>query len=81
MKKDFMEFLKKSTTAFQAVFEMAQRLEEAGFERIREEDAWNIAGGDKKYVVRNDSSLISFSVKPLDDLRFLSACIKVMPSS
>lgn len=62
MKKDFMEFMKKSTTAFQAVFEVAQRLDAAGFERISESEEWNISGGDKKYVVRNDSSLIAFSV-------------------
>ncbi len=62
MKKDFMEFMKKSTTAFQAVFEVTQRLDAAGFERISESEEWNISGGDKKYVVRNDSSLIAFSV-------------------
>lgn len=62
MKKDFMEFMKKSTTAFQAVFEVAQRLDAAGFERISESEEWNISGGEKKYVVRNDSSLIAFSV-------------------
>lgn len=62
MKNDFIKFIKQSMTAFQTVAELTQRLEEAGFERIREEDAWNIAGGDKKYVVRNDSSLIAFSV-------------------
>lgn len=62
MKKDFMEFMKKSATAFQAVFEVAQRLDAAGFERISESEEWSISGGEKKYVVRNDSSLIAFSV-------------------
>lgn len=62
MKKDFIEFMKQSTTAFQAVAEMVQRLEAAGFERISEAEVWKIAGGDKKYVVRNDSSLIAFSI-------------------
>ncbi len=62
MKKDFMDFMKQSTTAFQAVAETAQRLEEAGYERVSEADVWNICAGDKKYVVRNDSSLIAFSV-------------------
>lgn len=62
MKRDFMEFMKKSTTSFQTVAEMALRLDAAGFEQVREEDAWQITGGDKKYVMRNDSSLIAFSV-------------------
>lgn len=62
MKKDFMEFMKQSTTAFQAVAMAVQRLEAAGYERVSEADVWNILAGDKKYVVRNDSSLIAFSV-------------------
>ena len=41
-----MEFMKKSTTAFQAVFEVTQRLDAAGFERISESEEWNISGGD-----------------------------------
>lgn len=62
MKKDFMEFMRQSTTAFQAVAQTAQRLEAAGYERLYEEDVWEIKGGDKKFVVRNDSSLVAFAV-------------------
>lgn len=62
MHKDFFEFMENSTTAFQAVAQMTSRLDEAGYERLQEQDVWNIVPGDKKYVIRNDSSLIAFSV-------------------
>ena len=62
MHKDFFEFMENSTTAFQAVAQMTKRLDEAGYERLQEQDTWNIVPGDKKYVIRNDSSLIAFSV-------------------
>ncbi len=57
-----MNFIKESTTAYQAVAETAKRLDEAGYERIYEADEWKIGAGDKKYVVRNDSSLIAFCI-------------------
>ncbi len=57
-----MHFIKESTTAFQAVAETAKRLEAAGYERLYEGDEWKFGAGDKKYVVRNDSSLIAFVV-------------------
>ena len=62
MKQDFMNFIKESTTAFQAVAETTKRLEAAGYERVYEEDAWSLKAGDKKYVVRNDSSMIAFAI-------------------
>jgi len=62
MHKDFFEFIENSTTAFQAVAQMTKRLDEAGYERLQEQDTWNVVPGDKKYVIRNDSSLIAFSV-------------------
>lgn len=62
MKQNFMNFIKESTTAFQAVAETAKRLEEAGYERLLEGAEWKLSAGDKKYVVRNDSSLIAFAI-------------------
>nr|MBQ8253553.1 M18 family aminopeptidase [Lachnospiraceae bacterium] len=62
MQKDFMEFMENSTTAFQTVVQMAERLEAAGYEKLLERDTWKVEPGDKKYVVRNDSSVIAFSI-------------------
>lgn len=60
--EDFLSYMEDSTTAFQAVAEAAKRLEAEGYDRIEEKDKWNIKAGDKKYVVRNDSSLIAFRI-------------------
>ena len=63
-----MNFIKESATAFQAVAETAKRLEAAGYERVYEEDAWSLKAGDKKYVVRNDSSMIAFAIPNKEQL-------------
>lgn len=65
--QDFLSYMENSTTAYQAVAEAAKRLEAAGYEKIEEKEEWNIKPGDKKYVVRNDSSLIAFQI-PMEDL-------------
>ncbi len=62
MKQDMMNFINNAATAFQAVAETAAKLEKNGYERLYEADEWKIVPGDKKYVVRNDSSLIAFRV-------------------
>ncbi len=62
MHKDFIRFMEESTTAYQAVYEVMQRLESDGYERLCEAQQWDIRPGDKKYVVRNDSSIIAFRV-------------------
>ena len=67
MKKEFMEFMEQSTTVYQTAAETSRRLEQAGYERLEEKDMWNICPGDKKYVVRNDSSLVAFSIPQEDE--------------
>jgi len=62
MKQDFLKYIKESTTAYQAIAETIKKLEEAGYERICESDEWDLCAGSRKYVVRNDSSLIAFRV-------------------
>lgn len=57
-----LEFIDASPTPFHAVAEAARRLEESGFTRLREEDAWKLAPGGRHYVTRNGSTLIAFVV-------------------
>lgn len=57
-----LQFIDASPTPFHAVAEAARRLEESGFTRLREEDAWTLAPGGKHYVTRNGSTLIAFVV-------------------
>lgn len=64
MKKvaDFLDFVRRAPTAFHAVSELSKLLDEAGFLRLKETDAWQLAPGGKYYVTRNGSALIAFCV-------------------
>ncbi|MCO5170025.1 MAG: M18 family aminopeptidase [Planctomycetes bacterium] len=57
-----LEFIDAAPTPFHAVAEAARRLEQSGFTRLREEDAWALAPGARRYVTRNGSTLIAFVV-------------------
>ena len=54
--------ISKSYTPFHAVNRAAEILDGNGFERIREENEWNLKVGGKYYVTKNDSALIAFVV-------------------
>ncbi|MCI9123401.1 MAG: M18 family aminopeptidase [Eubacterium sp.] len=55
-------FLKECPTAFHAVARIGQELECNGYERLRENEKWEIKPGGSYYVTRNDSSLIAFCI-------------------
>jgi aspartyl aminopeptidase len=57
-----MQFIENSPTAFHAVDSAAKILDEAGFMRLNECDAWNLVRGGKYYVTRNLSSIIAFVI-------------------
>ncbi|PWW35924.1 M18 family aminopeptidase [Chromohalobacter israelensis] len=63
-----LHFLERSPTPWHAVDNMARRLEQAGYRRLEETEAWQLAPGDRFYVTRNASSLIAMQV-PTDPLR------------
>ncbi len=56
------EFLSRATTPFHAVAELERQLQDAGFTRLAEEEAWSAGAGDRHYVIRNDSSIIAFGI-------------------
>ena len=58
----FMDFVKRSPTAFHAADQVARMLEEAGYERRMEQEKWEIRPGGRYYVTRNQSSLLAFDV-------------------
>lgn len=60
--QDLSAFITASPTAFHTAAEVARRLESAGFSRLREDGAWELAPGNRHYVLRNNSSLIAFKV-------------------
>ncbi len=56
-----LAFLKASPTPFHAVKQIAQRLDEAGFEYLPEQEDWSIESYGRYYTTRNDSSIIAFT--------------------
>lgn len=59
---DLLEFLDASPSPWHAVAEAARRLEEAGFSRLLEQEAWNLEPGGAYYLTRGGSSLVAFVV-------------------
>ncbi|MGN1346856.1 MAG: M18 family aminopeptidase [Eubacteriales bacterium] len=60
--RELLTFIENSPTAFHAVDSAAKLLDEAGFSRLNESDAWNLARGGKYYVTRNLSSILAFVI-------------------
>lgn len=60
--KGFLDFARKSPTAFHAVDAICEMLENRGFMELNERAEWNVAPGGKYYVTRNRSAVIAFSV-------------------
>ena len=57
---DLLTFLDAGVSPFHAVAEMARRLDGAGFTRLDERDRWEVAAGDRCYVVRDGGSIVAF---------------------
>ena len=89
LNQGLIDFLAASPTPFHATASLARRLEEAGYQRLDERDAWRTEAGGRYYVTRNDSSLIAFKLgrnAPLEHgLRLVGAhtdspCLRVKPN-
>ncbi|MBR6569466.1 MAG: M18 family aminopeptidase, partial [Clostridia bacterium] len=62
MVRDFLSFIHQSPSAFHSVAALCGQLENGGFARLNEFDAWDIQPGGRYFVTRNLSSVIAFSV-------------------
>ena len=60
--KEMLNFIEKSPTCFHAVANIEELLEEAGFCKLRENEAWELKKGGRYYTQRNDSSVIAFAI-------------------
>ena len=58
--KSLFEFLDSSKTAYHTVENICARLTECGYERLYENDSWELSLGGKYFVVRDGSSVIAF---------------------
>ncbi|MBW3604337.1 MAG: M18 family aminopeptidase [Actinobacteria bacterium] len=60
--QDLLRFVAAGPSPYHAVAEMARRLDDAGFTQLDETAQWSLAAGDRRYVVRDGSSLVAFRV-------------------
>ncbi|MDB4977806.1 MAG: family aminopeptidase [Myxococcaceae bacterium] len=59
---DLLAYIDASPSPFHAVLETQRRLEAAGFSRVEERDAWQLAPGARAYLVRDGGSIAAFEV-------------------
>ncbi|CAI5939315.1 unnamed protein product [Closterium sp. NIES-64] len=87
----FIEYLNNSWTQFHATASARDLLRAAGYEQLRESDAWQLRPGGKYFFTRNLSSIVAFAVgekaSPASlPLRIVAAhtdspCLKLKPVS
>jgi aspartyl aminopeptidase len=70
--KDLLAYIDASPSPFHAVEETIRRLAEAGYKQRFEQDAWELAPGERFFVVRGDASVAAFEVgiEPPEDAGF-----------
>ena len=59
---DLLAFIDRCPTPYHAVAEATRRLRGAGFRELSEAEVWELSAGDRRYVVRNDGSLVAFQL-------------------
>lgn len=69
--REVLNFIEHSPSCFHAVAQLAQMLDQAGYQRLKECDGWTLEKGGKYYVTRNGSSIIACHVgEQLDNYHF-----------
>lgn len=59
---DLLGYIAAAPTPFHAAAQSARRLESAGFRRLHEGDRWELAPGDRFYLIRGESTLAAFEL-------------------
>ncbi len=86
--QQLLNFIGSSPTPFHAVRNIRELLDNAGFQSLPEEDAWELKHGGRYYITRNGSSIIAFVLgqAPVEEsgIRMVGAhtdspCLKVKP--
>ena len=60
--EDLFTFINHSPTPFHVVVNSAAKLSAQGFQRLHESDSWQHLGPGSYFVIRNDTSLIAFTL-------------------
>lgn len=66
--QELLQFLDNSLTAYHAVYEVKKKLKEQGFQELSEKQEWTLQKGGSYYCVRNDSSIMAFTI-PTGDVK------------
>lgn len=61
-----LQFINESPSTYHVIANIKARLESAGFEELKEKDAWNVSYGKSYFVIRNGSSVIAFKMPKAD---------------
>ena len=69
--QDLLTFLGASPSRFHAVENLCHTLDGAGYTRLSEGRAWELAPGGKYYVTRNGSALLAFRIPRKDFTGFM----------
>jgi aspartyl aminopeptidase len=59
---DLLAFIDASPTPYHAVAEGVRRLRASGYTPIGSEQVWELAPGDRRYLVRSEGTLVAFEV-------------------
>jgi len=62
LNQQLLSFIAQSPTPFHATAQLSSQLQTAGFVRLEESDSWRLEAGGRYLVIRNDSSIIAFTL-------------------
>ena len=76
LNRGLLSFIAASPSVFHTVASIRERLDSAGFTRLKEGQSWALQSGQGYYTVRNDSSIIAFRIPAeLRDYHFQLAAV------
>jgi aspartyl aminopeptidase len=59
---DLLGYIDRSPTPYHAVTETERRLTANGYRKLLESEIWELAAGERRYVIRGEGSLVAFQV-------------------
>ena len=71
MVKELKNFLDASHSVYHAVAALTEKLEQAGYTRLQEQDVWTLQPGGKYYLTRSGTALMAFRIPETKPLGFM----------
>lgn len=60
--EEMLEFMNGAHSVYHGISRLEQKMEQAGYTRLSERDAWNLQAGGKYYMTRGGSALMAFRI-------------------